>query len=53
LGTQYKTAFVLAHNLREAMASELKGLTVGGPGKIVATDGGYFGGYINLNPAVG
>jgi hypothetical protein len=37
---------VLAHNLREAMASELKGLTVGGPGKIVATDGGYFGGYI-------
>jgi transposase-like protein len=46
LGTQYKTAFVLAHKLREAMASELKGMTVGGPGKIVETDGGYFGGYI-------
>lgn len=46
LGVQYKTAFVLAHKLREAMASELKGMTVGGPGKIVETDGGYFGGYI-------
>ena len=46
LGTQYKTAFVLAHKLREAMASELKGLTVGGPGKVVETDGGYFGGYV-------
>jgi len=46
LGTQYKTAFVLAHKLREAMASELKGMTVGGPGKIVETDGGYFGGYV-------
>lgn len=46
LGTQYKTAFVLAHKLREAMASELKGLTVGGVGKVVETDGGYFGGYV-------
>lgn len=46
LGTQYKTAFVLAHKLREAMASELKGLMVGGPGKVVETDGGYFGGYV-------
>jgi len=46
LGTQYKTAFVLAHKLREAMASELKGMTVGGPGKVVETDGGYFGGYV-------
>lgn len=46
LGCQYKTAFVLAHKLREAMASELKGMMVGGPGKVVETDGGYFGGYI-------
>jgi transposase-like protein len=46
LGVQYKTAFVLAHKLREAMASEMKGMTVGGPGKVVETDGGYFGGYI-------
>jgi len=45
-GVHYRTAFVLAHKLREAMASELKGMTVGGPGKIVETDGGYFGGYI-------
>jgi len=46
LGVQYKTSFVLAHKLREAMASELKGMTIGGPGKIVETDGGYFGGYV-------
>ena len=46
LDVQYKTAFVLAHKLREAMASELKGRTLGGPGKIAEVDGGYFGGYI-------
>ncbi len=46
LGTQYKTAFVLAHKLREAMASELKSMTVGGPGRTAEVDGGYFGGYI-------
>jgi transposase-like protein len=46
LGTAYMTSYVLAHKLREAMASELKGMTVGGPGKIVETDGGYFGGYV-------
>ena len=46
LGVQYKTAFVLAHKIREAMASELKGMQVGGQGKVVETDGGYFGGYV-------
>jgi transposase-like protein len=46
LGTQYKTAYVLAHKLREAMASELKGHMVGGPGRTAEVDGGYFGGYI-------
>ena len=46
LGVQYKTAFVLAHKLREAMASEIKGRVVGGLGKIVEVDGGYFGGYV-------
>lgn len=46
LGTQYKTAWVLAHKLREAMASEMKGRTVGGNGKIAEIDGGYFGGYV-------
>ena len=47
LGVQYKTAFVLAHKIREAMASEIKGMQVGGEGKTVETDGGYFGGYVN------
>ena len=46
LNCQYKTAFVLAHKLREAMASELKGMQLGGDGETVEVDGGYFGGYI-------
>jgi transposase-like protein len=46
LGTSYKAAFVLAHKLREAMAEELKGRTVGGEGKTVEIDGGCFGGYV-------
>jgi transposase-like protein len=46
LGTSYKTAFVLAHKLREAMAEELKGRTLGGEGKVAEIDGGYFGGYV-------
>src|ERR1017187_3584775 len=46
LGLQYKTSFVLAHKIREAMASELKGMTVGGPGRTAEIDGGYFGGYV-------
>jgi transposase-like protein len=46
LNCQYKSAFVLAHKLRESMASELKARTVGGPGRTVETDGAYFGGYV-------
>jgi transposase-like protein len=46
LDVQYKTAFVLAHKLREAMATELKGMRLGGEGRTVEVDGGYFGGYI-------
>jgi len=46
LDCQYKTAFVLAHKLREALASEMKGAHVGGEGKIATIDGGYFGGYV-------
>jgi transposase-like protein len=46
LDVQYKTAFVLAHKLREAMASEMKGRMVGGAGRVVETDGAYFGGYV-------
>jgi transposase-like protein len=46
LGTQYKTAFVLAHKMREAMASEVRQSAVGGAGKKAEIDGGYFGGYV-------
>jgi transposase-like protein len=43
LDVQYKTAFVLAHKLREALAAEQKDMTVGG---IVEVDGAYFGGHV-------
>src|SRR5580693_8743447 len=42
----YKSAFVLLHKLREAMAEEMKGRVVGGEGKTAEVDGGYFGGYV-------
>lgn len=43
LNCQYKTAFVLAHKLREAMASEVQDEEIGGE---VEVDGAYFGGYV-------
>jgi transposase-like protein len=43
LDCQYKTAFVLAHKLREAIALEIKGTTLSGT---VEVDGAYFGGHI-------
>src|SRR3954452_17849116 len=43
LDCQYKTAFVLAHKLREALSSEAKGATVSGE---VEVDGAYFGGHV-------
>jgi ribosomal protein L37AE/L43A len=46
LNVQYKTAFVLAHKLREAMAAESAGMKIGGEGKTVEVDGGYFGGHV-------
>ena len=46
LGTSYKTSFVLAHKLREAMASEVRQTVIGGEGKRAEVDGGYFGGYV-------
>ena len=46
LGVQYKTAFVLSHKLREAMASELHGMRVGGEGETVEVDGAYFGRHV-------
>src|SRR5438309_10927922 len=46
LGVQYKTSFVLAHKMREAMASEVRQTAIGGEGKRAEIDGGYFGGYV-------
>lgn len=43
LGVQYRTAFVLSHKLREAMADHLKAEKIGGE---VEIDGAYFGGYV-------
>ena len=43
LDVQYKTAFVLSHKLREAMAAEDMGQTLQGE---VELDGAYFGGHI-------
>ena len=46
LDVQYKTAFVLAHKLREAMASSTKAVGIGGEGRTAEIDGAYFGGHI-------
>lgn len=46
LGLSYKSAFVLCHKLREAMAAEMKGRVVGGEGKVAEIDAAYFGGYV-------
>ena len=46
LDVQYKTAFVLAHKLREAMASSVKGLLIGGEGREAEIDGAYFGRHV-------
>ena len=46
LDVQYKTAFVLAHKLREAMASATKALRIGGEGRTAEIDGAYFGGHV-------
>ena len=42
LGVQYKTAFVLSHKIREAMASQIPAELSGE----VEVDGAYFGGYV-------
>ncbi|MBL6458876.1 IS1595 family transposase [Belnapia sp. T6] len=43
LDVQYKTAFVLAHKLREAIASKQLGAQLSG---VVEVDGAYFGGHV-------
>ena len=40
IDVQYKTAFVLAHKLREAMASSVKALRIGGEGRTAEIDAG-------------
>ena len=46
LGLSYKSAFVLAHKLREAMAEEMKGRQIGDDRPEAEVDGAYFGGYV-------
>ena len=46
LDVQYKTAYVMAHKLREAMAAEVRGVVLGGDGAEVEVDGCYVGGHI-------
>lgn len=46
LGLAYKSAFVLLHKIREAMASELRGRKLGGVGEHVEIDAAWFGGYL-------
>ena len=46
LDIQYKTAFVLAHKIREAMAAEFKGMELGGADRHVEVDGCYVGGHV-------
>jgi len=46
LAVQYKTAYVMAMKFREAMGAEMKGVVVGGEGRVVEVDGAYFGGYV-------
>jgi transposase-like protein len=43
LDVQYKTAFVLTHKLREALAAEVAANEISGE---VAVDGAHFGGYV-------
>jgi transposase-like protein len=46
LGLSYKTAFVLCHKMREAMAISMRGRQIGGEGTEASVDGAYFGGYV-------
>ncbi len=46
LGVSYKSAFVLCHKMREAMAEEMKGRQIGDDRPEAEVDGAYFGGYV-------
>lgn len=43
LGVQYKTAFVMAHKIREAIGADIQDIKLKGE---VEVDGAYFGGYV-------
>jgi hypothetical protein len=44
LGLAYKSAFVLLHKLREAMAEEMRGRIIGDDHNEASVDGCYVGG---------
>ena len=46
LRVQHKSAWVLAHKIREAVCREPFPDGIGGEGKVVEIDGAYFGGYV-------
>ena len=50
LDCQHKTALVLAHKLREAIAAEIKGATLA---DTVEIDGAYFGGVVRPRQSQG
>jgi transposase-like protein len=45
LGMSYKACWIMLHKVREAMAEEFKGRTLGGDGIVAEVDGLYAGGY--------
>jgi len=46
LGVSYKSAFVLAHKLREAMSAVYKDRVIGDDQPVAEVDGAVFGGYV-------
>ncbi len=46
LGLSYKTAFVLCHKMREAMAEDMKGRVIGDDHSEASIDGCYVGGHV-------
>lgn len=46
LGMSHKACWVMLHKLREAMALEFRGRSIGGEGKVAEIDGAYFGGHV-------
>lgn len=51
LDVQYKTTFLLAHKIREAMAAEMNSAVIGGAGRTVEVEGCYVGGHVRQENA--